>query len=242
MLIVSFILLMVLLFAGLAFFFYKILNRNVISATGHLEQLAAEYAKKEEEIKKKLNDTQRQCQEIIANAQKDAQKQREEIFAKVQEEKESILNEAHQKGEEIVQQADRTRQALIAEIEQKIEERALGRATELIQQTLPEQIRAEVHRRWLEEIISGSFEQLERLNIPEGDTEAKVISAFELTAKQRESLKAKIKEKLGREIEVKEEVNPGVIAGLVVNIGSLVLDGSLRFKIKEAASAQGASG
>jgi F0F1-type ATP synthase membrane subunit b/b' len=242
MLIVSFILLMVLLFAGLAFFFYKILNRNVISATGHLEQLAAEYAKKEEEIKKKLDDTQRQCREIIANAQKDAQKQREEILAKVQEEKERILSEAHQKGEDIVQQADRTRQALIAEIEEKIEEKALRRATELVQQALPEHIRAEIHQRWFDELISGSFEQLERLNIPEGETEAKVISAFELTSKQREALKAKIKEKLGREIKVKEEVDAGVIAGLVVSIGSLVLDGSLRFKIKEVASAQQTGG
>jgi len=238
MLIVPLILLQVFIFTGLVFFLRKILNRNVISATAHLEQLSAEYTKKEEQIKKQLEDTQRQCEEIIANAQRDAQQKREGVLNQAQEERDKLLNEAQQKGEEIIKQADRTRQALIAEINQKIEARAFQRAAELVQQALPEQIREEIHHRWLEELISSSFQQLDRLHIPEGVLEARVISAFALTSKQRQDLKAKIKEKLGREITLKEEVDSNVIAGLIVNIGSLVLDGSLRFKIKEVTSAQ----
>lgn len=242
MLIVSFVLLMALLFIGLIFFFRKILNRNVISATTHLERLSAEYAKKEEQIKKQLEETQRQCQEITANAQKDAQQKREDIIKQSHEERERILNEAQQKGEELVEQADRTRQALIAEINQKIEEKALSQAAELLQEALPEHIREEVHHRWLEDLISSSFEQLDRLHIPEGALEAKVISAFALTSEQRAALKEKIKEKLGREIGLTEEIDPRVIAGLIVNIGSLVLDGSLRFKIQEVSRVRETSG
>ena len=238
MLIVSLILLQVLIFTGLVFFLRNILNRNVTSATTHLNQLATEYAKREEEIKRQLQDTDRQCKETILNARRDAQQQSKSILTQTQEERDRILNEAQHKGEEMVKQADRTRQALLAEVNQKIEEEALKRAADLIQQVLPEQIRQEIHHRWLEELITSSIEQLDRLHVPEGILETKVVSAFALTPKQREDLKTKIKKKLGRSINLKEEIDSGVIAGLIVNVGSLVLDGSLRFKIKEATSAR----
>ena len=238
MLIVSLILLQVFIFTGLVFFLRRILNRNVTSATTHLNQLATEYTKKEDQIKEQLEETDRQCKESILSARRDAQQQRKGILAQTQEERDKILNDAQQKGEEIVKQADRTRQALMAEINQKIEEEGLRRAAELVQQALPEHIREEIHHRWLEELTSSSFEQLDRLHVPEGVLETKVVSAFALTSKQREDLKARIKKKLGRQIDLKEEVDASVIAGLIVNIGSLVLDGSLRFKIKQVASAQ----
>jgi len=238
MLILSVILLQIFIFTGLVFFLRKILNRNVISATKHLEELAAEYVKKEQQIKKQLDDTQRQCQEIITNADKDTQKKREESLAKVKAEKDKILNDAQQKADEVIEQAERARQALIAEIEKKIKDKAINQAAELLKQALPEHIREEIHHRWLDELISGSFQQLDRLHVPEGEPEVKVRSAFALTPKQRDALNAKIKEKLGTQVHFKEEVDASVISGLIIDIGGLVLDGSLRFKIREVASAQ----
>ncbi len=241
MLIVSLILLQVFIFVGLIFFLRNILNRNVISATAHLKQLSAEYAKKERQIKEQLEQTERKCKEALNQAQQDAHQKREGIIAQAQEERDRILNEAQQRAKEMVEQADRTRESLIAEINQRIEERSLERVAELIQQVLPEHIREEIHHRWLDELITSSFEQLDRLHIPEGVLETKIVSAFALTPKERELLKTKIKEKLGREIALEEEIDSGVIAGLIVNIGSLVLDGSLRFKIKEVTSARESS-
>jgi vacuolar-type H+-ATPase subunit H len=242
MLIVSLIILQVLIFTGLVFSLRKILNRNVVSATSHLEHMSAEYTKKEEQIRKQLDDVQRQSKEIIANAQRDARQQRESMVNQVQSEKQKVLDQANQKAEEIIQQADRTRQTLIADINKQIEEKALLQAVKLVGQALPENICKEVHYYWLKEIISSSFEQLDRLHVPKDAHQARVVSAFALTPQQRDALKAKIKEKLGRPMELKEEVDSSVIAGLIVHIGSLVFDGSLRFKIKEVASAQQASG
>ncbi|MGD9015189.1 MAG: F0F1 ATP synthase subunit delta [Candidatus Omnitrophota bacterium] len=242
MLIVSLIILQVFIFTGLVFSLRKILNRNVVSATSHLEQMSAEYAKKEEQVRKQLEDAQRQSKEIIADAQRDARQQRESMVNQMQAERDKVLNQANQKAEEIIQQADRTRQNLIADINKQIEEKALQQAVELVGQALPEHICREIHHYWLKEIISSSFEQLDRLHIPKDTQQARVVSAFALTPEQRDALKAKIKEKLGRAMELKEEIDSSVIAGLIVHIGSLVLDGSLRFKIKEAASARQASG
>jgi len=238
MLILSFILLIVIVFIVMVFVFRNILNRNVISATTHLEELSGEYAEREKKIKKQLEDTQRQCQELSVNAKKDAEKQREDILKQVAEEKKKILQEAQQKSDELIQQADRTRQSLIDEMDHKIEERAIKRAVELVQQALPEAMRRQIHIGWVQELISGSSEQLERLQVPDEVSEARIVTAFSLTGPQQKALGQRIKEKLGRAIQLKEEVDPAVLAGLVVNIGSLVLDGSLRFMIQEVAREQ----
>jgi len=59
MLIFSLIVLQIIIFTALVFFLRNTLNRNVISATSHLEQLSSEYAKKEEEVKKLYDDAKR---------------------------------------------------------------------------------------------------------------------------------------------------------------------------------------
>ncbi|MDD5348062.1 MAG: F0F1 ATP synthase subunit delta, partial [Candidatus Omnitrophica bacterium] len=103
---------------------------------------------------------------------------------------------------------------------------------------LPEEFRKEVHQRWVRDVIANGFEALDRLRIPQGATEVQAKSAFELSDKERTELKAKLKEKLGFDTKLTEQIEPGVIAGLVVSIGSLVLDGSLKFAIQEQARAK----
>lgn len=233
MLIVSLVIFQIIIFTALAFFLRRILKNNVVSATTHLEQLASEYAKKEAEIKKQLDDAKRQSQEILASAQKEAEGEKKRLIKEGQDEREKILSAAHQDVEGIIQQADRARLALISEIDEKIEEKARHKAVELVQQILPEHIRETIHKRWFDDLISSSFEGLERLHIPEGVCEAKVVTAFALTDGQRDTLNVKLKEKLGCQINLKEEVGQDIIAGIIVNVGSLVFDGSMKSKIKE---------
>jgi len=103
----------------------------------------------------------------------------------------------------------------------------------LLQETLPQAFKQEVHLHWVEELIEGGFVQLERLRFPEDIREIKVTSAFSITEEQRKNLSKKLKDVLGYELILKEEIDPKIVAGLIITIGSLVLDGSLRNKIRE---------
>lgn len=241
MFIISFIIIMAFIFAGMLVFLRRTFNQSVVSATAHLDELAAEYAKKEEEIKKQSAELKRQAQEILNNAQKDARAQAEQILKEVQEEKSRIINTALGKSDEMLKQADSSCSVLLKEMQNKIEEKALERAAQLLQFSLSENTRKKIHGFWIDELISAGLQQLERLRIPENVSQAEVSSAFSLTDTQRQLFSAKISEKLGRKITLDEKIDPQLIAGLVVNIGSVVFDGSLRFKIQEAARAQQSS-
>jgi F0F1-type ATP synthase membrane subunit b/b' len=229
------VLLVVVVFIGLVMFMQKVLSKDVTSATCHLDKLSEEYAQKEAAIKQQFEEAKRQSQEIIANAQKDSQKQKDELIRNAQEEKEKIVAEAHHSAEEVIRQADNARLALLAEVEQKINDGALQKASELLQVAIPEEIKSGIHAVWTDSIISASFEKLDRNKIPGDLSEIPVVSAFALDARQRGALTQKLKEKLGFEITLVEQVDPRLVAGFIVTLGSLSFDGSLKFRIEEVA-------
>lgn len=65
-----------------------------------------------------------------------------------------------------------------------------------------------------------------------GVSSAEVESAAALTQKQLDSLQASLKTALGRDIEIRAEVRPELIGGLIVKVGSRMFDSSLRTKLE----------
>ena len=64
-----------------------------------------------------------------------------------------------------------------------------------------------------------------------GVVTADVQTAAALTKKQVEALAASLKSAFGREIEVRTEVRPELMGGLIVKVGSRMFDSSLRTKL-----------
>lgn len=235
MLIAGLIVFQIAVFGFLIFVFRRIMTQNVVVATQHLEELNHNYMEKEKEAERHLEEAERKGREIVSKSELEAGKLKMEILKHAEAEKENIVSQARQQAEEIVQQAERSRQQLLAELNERIAKEAVNKACELIEETLPEQFKQMAHAQWAEDLIAGEFVELKRLRLPEDVGEVRVASAFALTPAQRKGLLKKLEESLGRSISLKEEVDPKIVAGIVIYIGDLVLDGSLRNKIKEKA-------
>jgi F-type H+-transporting ATPase subunit delta len=65
----------------------------------------------------------------------------------------------------------------------------------------------------------------------------KVTSAIALDAAQAEALKASLKRRFKREIELETQVDPSLLGGVVIDTGSEVIDGSARGRLERLASA-----
>lgn len=70
----------------------------------------------------------------------------------------------------------------------------------------------------------------------EARVEATVISAFPLEAAQLETVGAALRRKLGREVNLKTEVDKTLMGGIVIRAGDLVIDGSVRGRLAELAT------
>jgi F-type H+-transporting ATPase subunit delta len=80
----------------------------------------------------------------------------------------------------------------------------------------------------LEQVIAAYDRLVARFK---GEVQAQVTSAHPLSPEQTAELKAVLKGKLGREPRLDTRVDPGLLGGLVVKVGSRMIDSSLRTKL-----------
>lgn len=77
----------------------------------------------------------------------------------------------------------------------------------------------------------------ERSAAGEGLTVAEVRSAVALTEEQKDRLAAALAERLGRQVAVRNVVDPNVVGGVVTTIGDSVLDGTVRARLNQLRAA-----
>jgi F-type H+-transporting ATPase subunit delta len=70
-----------------------------------------------------------------------------------------------------------------------------------------------------------------------GETTADVISAHPLDAEQVDALKQQLRTRLGRDVNVDLSVDPSLLGGLVVKIGSQMIDSSIKTRLNSLAHA-----
>jgi len=70
-----------------------------------------------------------------------------------------------------------------------------------------------------------------------GETTAEVTSAHPLSDDQVARLKSNLKARLGRDVAVDAKVDPNLLGGLVVRLGSQMIDASIRTKLNTLAQA-----
>ena len=70
-----------------------------------------------------------------------------------------------------------------------------------------------------------------------GEVSAQVTSAKKLTAKQLESLEATLKARIGKDVKINAAVDEDLIGGLVVKVGSKMIDTSIRSKLNSLQNA-----
>lgn len=80
----------------------------------------------------------------------------------------------------------------------------------------------------LPEMLAAFQEMLARHR---GEATAEVTSAHPLSEAQQAELRAAIKERLGKDVTIAARVNPAILGGLIVKVGSRMIDTSLRTKL-----------
>ncbi|MHB8453332.1 MAG: F0F1 ATP synthase subunit delta [Acidiferrobacterales bacterium] len=82
--------------------------------------------------------------------------------------------------------------------------------------------------------IARQFEHLKAG--AEGRVDAEVVSAFELEPAQLKTIAAALKKKLGHEINLTSTVDKLLVGGVIIRAGDLVIDGSVRGRLRALAS------
>ena len=73
----------------------------------------------------------------------------------------------------------------------------------------------------------------------EKTVDVEISTAFPLADEQEKKLAQAIKARLNREVKIHSEINKDLIGGMVIRAGDLVIDGSVRGKLRRLAEAMG---
>jgi len=72
-----------------------------------------------------------------------------------------------------------------------------------------------------------------RVDAAEGRVVVTAVTAIPLTPELREQIREKVRVQTGRDAELEETVDPSIIGGLVLRVGDVVVDASLRTRLEE---------
>jgi F-type H+-transporting ATPase subunit delta len=69
--------------------------------------------------------------------------------------------------------------------------------------------------------------------VEEGVVEVEVASASELSPETEKKIAARVQEATGRRVELARRVDPSIVGGLVLRIGDVIVDGSVKARIRQ---------
>jgi F0F1-type ATP synthase delta subunit len=226
---------LIVVFVALLFFGNRLIKQNITRATQHLDDISQDYVKKQQEAQKKLEEADRVYQETVSRAKEEALALRQDILKGANEEKERIIEKARNQAEDAIQQGEKTRHLLISELEKRIETESIKKASSLLGEVIPKELRLMIHASLVKDMLTAGLPSVKDLDIPQEIDRVKVVSAFTLGEQDKKTLAKILKEKTGRNLGITEEMDESLAAGFMIVAGNLVVDGSLRFKIHQRA-------
>lgn len=141
--------------------------------------------------------------------------------------------EARKHSEKIVAAAKEEAKDLKEKLSREIQKQSLDLAVRMIEQTFTDTDKEDLQHEFITEIID-EIAKLSKEKFTVSTDKVRVISSYPLQQKQRENLKEVLEEKLGFGISLEEAVDKDLISGLIVEIGGLVIDGTLKNRLSRA--------
>ncbi len=235
---IQLILIQVLTFGVIIVVLRFLFGSQLREALKRLQELHQESLEKEEVLNKEIERARTLSQSEIARSKDEAKRIIENARRNAEHLAEEARNQAQVQVRKMMAEAAEHVKTLEVEAAAASEEKALDVAQQLVAETFTERGNAALHRELVEEFL----DELERVEperlCVEMDAAIQVSVARPLPEDQRRRLEAILAGKRGAATPLRETEDPGLITGIILNLGGLVIDGSLKNRMKKALGAR----
>jgi len=211
----------------------RIILAHTTRAIEQVRQVESEVRKKEEGLRRQIEEHERELAQKKQEAETQLQRQKEEAEREVGRLREQITADARRQGEQILEQAKRNEASLRQQLAQEAEEKAVDYAGQAFQLVVSEKLSATINEAFIDELLDA-LEQVDSTSLTVEGDQAQFVTSHPLTPAQRERLEGVINEKFGVALTVAETVKPEVLGGMMFKLGSMEIDGTMRARIQEA--------
>jgi len=227
-------------FIGFVLVLNKFLKSSSYKETHRLQQLNDDNMQKSKELAEKILDAENEYKAKMAKCEDEVRTMKAEARKETEELREAILAKGKAESEHMIAQAINTKKELRAEIESELYEKSVSYSCKIFQKVLSSGEQKLVFEGLLEsvfrELNDVGKDDLQAVDLEEGPKSVvDVQSSHPMSPQQKEKLEEILSSKLDQKIKVREEIDTEVISGIIIQLGSIIIDGSLSEKFRKAA-------
>lgn len=215
----------------LRFIFSGVLN----TALNKLNALHEENLAKDKELSEELKRAKEERDAEVKRGRDEAAALIEEAKKEAGRLRQKADEEAKVRAEKIVAQGKEEADEFKAKAGDLIENKSLEAALEMIRQAFTEENKEGLQAQFINEVID-EIAKLPKEKFSVSAEKVAVVSSYPLEGPQRNKLKQVLSEKLGFSPQLEEAVNRELISGLTLDIGGMVIDGTLKNRLRKATS------
>lgn len=236
MFLIQLVIIQVITFAVLVFVLRKLMYSSSLNETKRLQSLNEDNVRRSRELAKKIEEADTQYKEKIIKAEEEIKKANAQAKKETDKLREDVLFRARQDSQRIVEQAMSIKDKIREELEAQLQDRAIAFSLKLIKDVLSLKNMESFHGGLIDEVI-GEIEKVDFVKFGIKAEKGELIAPYEIDKKSRKKIEEVLLKKTGKNILCEEKIDKEIIAGIVVKLGSFVIDGSLSGRLKDAGEA-----
>jgi F-type H+-transporting ATPase subunit b len=229
---IQLVILQVLTFLGIVFVLRKLLYTETAKESRRLRILKEENDQKQKELQLKMESAETAYKESVAKAQEEIKRIRAGAQEEIEALKQEQIAKGREEGERIIKTALNAKEKMREEIALQMKHDAPALASQIFKEFLSPRIKEMVHRELAAKVI-GEIKNMPKARFEVKIKKAQVASAYPLSKDERDALAALILEKAGDKAQLEEKEDRELVAGIVVKLDTLVIDGSLLNRLKQ---------
>jgi len=211
----------------------RLLLGDTQMAAAKLREVEADLGRKEDAVKKRIEDNEAEFRRKSAEAQDGLTRTREAMEKEIARSRDVLLDDARKERDRIVDEANRSKDKLRQELVREAQAQTVEHARRVYELVFSEELGRKLDHAFLDELLVA-LDEMDSSSINISAAAIEVVCSHPLEPAHRERLREIVVRKFDVALEVRETVDPELIAGIRIKLGSLEIDGSLRNRFNEA--------
>ena len=210
----------------------KLLLSDTMNAVKRLKAAEGDLAKKEDAMRQKMESQEQEFLKKQAAAQEEMDRHRQASEQDIGRLKDRMKAEAKAESDKILSEAQLAKEKIREQLERETSGKAVEYAGDLFKLVVSRNVNEKLNIAFVDELI-GALSEVDETSIHIEANEAQFIASHKLDPAQKARLETLVAQKFGVSLKIEEKVDERLLAGLIIKLGSLEIDGSLLNRYKE---------
>ncbi len=219
----------VMTFLAIVFALRRLLYTESVRETRRLRELKEEAFLKQRELDEKIREAGAVYTERVRKASEDISRLKAKAEAEIEQMRSHIIEEAEREADRIIKAAFNAKEKMCEEIAAGLKKKAPELAVQIFERLLSERVKLLIHRELVAELVV-SLKEMESEFSTSVDT-AEVCCAYPLLSEEVNSIEEALALRVGHKVSLDVKEDKQIVAGVVLRVGSLEIDGDLNTRL-----------